>query len=77
MQKDLIDVKLDDETIRHLSMRAAKNNVSIEEEARCILKQAVVPQIRLGDLAQKLFGEVNGVNLELPERTPHDPINFG
>lgn len=68
--------KLDDETIHHLRVRAAKSNVSMEEEARRILKQAVTPQVRLGDLAQQLFGEENGVELELPKREPHEPLSF-
>ncbi|PIE00664.1 MAG: hypothetical protein CSA79_02875 [Thiothrix nivea] len=68
--------KLDDETIHHLRVQAAKHNVSMEEEARRVLRQAVTPHVRLGNLAQQLFGEENGVELQLPERESHEPLSF-
>jgi plasmid stability protein len=68
--------KLDDEIIHHLRVQAAKHNISMEEEARRILRQAVTPHVRLGDLAQQLFGEENGVELQLPESQPHEPLSF-
>ena len=43
--------KLDDETLSRLRIRAAKHGVSMEEEARRILKDAVSAPDYLGDLA--------------------------
>ncbi len=68
--------KLDEETLSRLRMRAANHGVSMEEEARRILKEAVSAPERLGDLAVRLFGPHHGVDLELPEHAPHAPIEF-
>lgn len=65
--------KIDDETLSRLRIRAAKHGVSMEEEARRILRDAVSAPDDLGDLALQFFGPNNGVDLQLPERTPHDP----
>ncbi len=66
--------KLDDETLSRLRIRAAKHGVSMEEEARRILKDAVSAPDRLGDLALRIFGPEHGFDLQLPERTPHEPL---
>jgi antitoxin FitA len=66
--------KLDEETLAHLRMHAASHGVSIEEEARRILREAVSAPKRLGDLALQIFGPGRGVDLELPEYVPHRPI---
>ena len=68
--------KLEDETIQRLRIRAAENQVSMEEEVRRILREALAPQIRIGDLALEYFGQEYGVDLVLPERTPHEPLGF-
>ena len=69
--------KIDDETIAHLRVRAARHGVSMEEEVRRILKKAVSTPDRLGDLAVRLFSPVwGGAALELPEREVHDPMEF-
>lgn len=68
--------KLDDDTIARLRVRAAHHRVSMEEEARRILRQAVTPPKRLGDLSIQLFGIESGVELELPQHAPHDPLSF-
>jgi len=68
--------KLDDDTIRQLRLRAARHGVSMEEEARRILAAAVRSPERLGDLALTLFGPVNGVDVQLDEKTPHEPIDL-
>ena len=68
--------KLDDETLEALRQRAARHGVSMEEEARRILKAAVAAPERLGDLALRIFGPHHGVDLELPERVPQAPIDF-
>lgn len=68
--------KLDDETVKRLRLRAARNGVSMEEEVRRILKRAVNAPDRLGDLAVRMFGEGYGIDLELPERELQDPIDL-
>jgi hypothetical protein len=47
----------------------------MEEEVRQILKRAVSPPDRLGDLFLKVFGPTRGVGLELSPREPHEPID--
>ena len=65
--------KLNEETFARLRMRAAGHGVSMEEEVRRILKEAVATPERLGDLALQLFGQQHGVDMVLSERPPHDP----
>ncbi|EIJ34803.1 FitA-like ribbon-helix-helix domain-containing protein [Thiothrix nivea] len=67
--------KLEDETLQRLRIRAAHHQVSMEEEARRILRQAVMPPARLGSLAAVYFGE-EGVDLELPQREIYEPMSF-
>ncbi len=68
--------KLDDEIYDRLRDRATRKGVSMEEEARQILKRAVSPPERLGDLFLKVFGPAKGVDLELPPREPHEPLDL-
>jgi plasmid stability protein len=68
--------KLDDETYNRLRARATRHGISMEEEARQILKRAVAPPERLGDLFVKVFGPDQGVDLEIPSRKPHKPMGF-
>lgn len=68
--------KLDDETYNRLRDRAARRGVSMEEEARQILRRAVSPPERLGDLFLKVFGPDGGADLELPPREPHEPLTL-
>jgi plasmid stability protein len=69
--------KLDDETVAQLRVRAAIHGISMEEEIRQILKQAVRTPDRLGDLAVRLFSPGWGeAELALPEREVHDPMEF-
>ncbi|HZF08148.1 MAG TPA: S8 family serine peptidase [Thermoanaerobaculia bacterium] len=68
--------KLDDETYDGLRVRAVRHGVSMEEEVRQILKRAVLPPERLGDLFLKAFGPTRGVDLDLPPREPHEPMDL-
>ena len=68
--------KLDEDTLSRLRIRAAKHGVSMEEEARRILKDAVSVPDQLGDLALRILGPKHGIDLELPERTPHEPLDL-
>jgi plasmid stability protein len=68
--------KIDDKIYEQLRVRAAKHGVSMEEEVRQILRRAVSAPERLGDLALQKFGPDHGVELEVPPRTPHDPLEI-
>ena len=68
--------KLDDDTYDGLRIRAELHGVSMEEEARRILKRAVSAPERMGDLFLKYFGPANGVTLDLPSRQSHEPIDL-
>ena len=58
-------------------MRAANHGISVEEEARQIIKKAVSTPERLGDLAVRLFAPAyGGQELELPEREITDPMEI-
>jgi plasmid stability protein len=68
--------KIDTDVYERLRVRAAEHGVSMEEEVRRILRRAVSAPERLGDLALHYFG-AKGVELELPTREPHEPIELG
>ena len=69
--------KIDQKTVAHLRVRAARHGVSMEEEVRRILKQAVATPEHLGDLAIRLFSPAwGGADLELPEREVEPPMKF-
>jgi antitoxin FitA len=68
--------KLDDDTYDRLRSRASRHGTSMEEEARRILKRAVSPPERLGDLFLEIFGPARGADLDLPPREPHEPLNL-
>lgn len=67
--------KLEESTLQGLRIRAAYHQVSMEEEARRILRQAVTPTAKLGSLAKSYFGD-QGVELELPERKIYPPVSL-
>jgi len=68
--------KLDDDIFIRLRDQASAHGVSMEEEVRRILKNAVSQDIKLGDLALQLFGEEHGIELELPGYPAHEPIDL-
>jgi plasmid stability protein len=69
--------KLDDDTIARLRMRAAEHGVSMEEEVRLIIQQALATPQRAGDLAVALFSRAYGSEpLHLPERETSEPLGF-
>ncbi len=68
--------KLDDKTYERLRIRAAQHGVSMEEEARQILKRSTAAPEKMGNLFLKYFGPANGVALELPPREPHQPLDL-
>ena len=68
--------KLDDDIVHKLRLRAAQHGVSMEEEVRRIIMQAVSAPAHLGDMALEYFGTSFGVELELPKHSPHNPIDL-
>ena len=69
--------KIDDETVAHLRVRAARHGVSMEEEVRRIIRQAVATPERMGDLAIRAFSPAyGGAELELPQREVSDPMEL-
>ncbi len=68
--------RLDGKTLERLRVRAAQHGVSMEEEARQILRRTVAAPERLGELALELFGPDFGVELKLPKHPPHEPMDF-
>lgn len=67
--------RLDDETMQRLRTHAAEHVVSMEEEARRIIREAVSTPGRLADLAVNLFGPEYGVEVSLDSRPTHEPID--
>jgi antitoxin FitA len=64
--------KLDDQVKERLRIRAARHGRSMESEIRAILEAAVHEPADETGLFQALlarFGEIGGVELELPPRT--------
>lgn len=70
---------LENDLKARLKIRAAEHGRSMEEEARCILRERLDqerPQ-SLGELALRLFGPENGVDLEPhPAVEPRTPPKF-
>lgn len=74
---DLSIRKLDTQVYQLLRKRAATHSVSMEEEVRRILSEALAMPLHVSDVFLECFGEENGVTLEIPEqRAPHDPLDF-
>ena len=64
---------LDDNLKRRLRIRAAEHGRSMEEEAREIIRQGVGSAVgpeNLGELIQRRFAALGGVDLPLPPREP-------
>lgn len=68
---------LDEAVVERLRLRASRHGVSMEEEVRRIIQRSVAVPDRLGSLAVELFGPEHGIDLELPPRAPHDPVDLG
>ena len=71
---------LDDDVKTRLRVRTAGNGRSMEEEARLILRDAVVHKPRTNNLAAAICARIaplGGVDLELPPREPaREPQSF-
>lgn len=69
--------KIDEDTIRLLRLQASEHGVSMEEEVRRILKNAVSTPMCLGDFAAQLFAsDCEGDDFQIPDRETHGPISF-
>ena len=58
-----------------LRMRAARQNVSMEEAVRRILRSAVADEEPVGPMIRRLVAD-NACDLELPVREVDQPIDF-
>ena len=72
---------LDEELIRRLGVRASGNGRSMEQEARVILREALLrepsPGTNLAEAIRSRFAPYGGVELELPFREPmREPPEF-
>jgi plasmid stability protein len=67
---------LEETVYERLRVRAAKHGVSMEEEVRRIILQAVTVPEKMSAVFEKNFGSRNGIELELPTRKPHRPLKF-
>ena len=68
--------KIDNHVYERLRVRAAEHGVSMEEEVRRILRRAVAAPEKLGQLARQTFGSAHGIELNLPARDPHEPLEL-
>jgi len=69
--------KLDANAYKQLRARAAKHGISMEEEARHIIYQAVSAPEHVSAVFQKYFGRKNGTDLkESNKRKPHEPMDL-
>ena len=73
--------QLDEKIKARLEIRAAHHGRSMEEEAREILRSALVsrPSLKdnLADIVRRRFAPLGGVELELPPRDPiREPPDF-
>lgn len=68
--------RIDEDLYEKLKARAAEHGVSMEEEVRRILERAVQAPSRLGEFALECFGPQRGVELKIPRKPAHEPIDF-
>jgi plasmid stability protein len=68
--------KLDEQVYEQLRIRAAEHGVSMEEEARQIISQVVTAPAKISDIFRKHFGSEGGINLDMLQRKPHEPMDF-
>ena len=66
--------KLDDKVVEKLRNQASQHGVSMEEEVRRIIEQAVSNPAQLGDMALQYFGKDQ--DLQIPDHKPHQPLQL-
>jgi plasmid stability protein len=68
---------LDEDVKRRLRVRAARHGRSMEAEVRAILEESVRQQDNFAEALMGTFGELGGVELDLPTRTAQPrPLDF-
>lgn len=74
---------LDDDLKARLRLRAARHGRSMEEEARCLLREALTNKPKVGSGGawvadiRALVEPFGGIELQLPLREPaHEPLDF-
>jgi len=68
--------KIDEDVYKRLKFRAEEHGISMEEEVRRLIAQAVSVPENLSALALECFGPDNGMDLDLPPRQSHEPVNL-
>lgn len=68
--------RVPEDVIERLRVQAAQHGVSMEEEARRLLKAGVAGTEPVGALAQELFGGDGGADLEIPVREIVEPVDL-
>lgn len=69
--------KIDEETHTILQSMAQEQGISMEELVRRILKDVTSRPANIGTFFLKCFGAENGIELEIPSRQTHEPIDLG
>lgn len=68
---------LDEKVKQQLRIRAAHHGRSMEAEVRAILEESVRQQDNLAEVLMGTFGELGGVELDIPPRdAPPRPLEF-
>lgn len=67
--------RVPEEVIERLRMQAARHGVSMEEEARRLIKAGVAGTEPVGALARELFAGA-GADLEIPVREIAEPLDL-
>lgn len=68
---------VDDDVKRRLRVRAARHGRSMEAEVRAILEESVRQPDNLAEALMGTFGDLGGVELDLPPRTGQTrPVSF-
>ena len=74
---DLSVRKLDTIVYQQLRQRAATHSISMEEEVRRILSEALAAPLHINEIFLECFGERNGIDFDIPtQRGPHEPVDF-
>lgn len=67
---------LDNSIYKQLRIRSLKHHVSMEEEVRRIIAQAVCAPEKISDIFSACFGPEKGIDLKLEKHAPHYPLDF-
>jgi antitoxin FitA len=76
MMANLSIRRLDAQVYEQLRARAADHSLSIEEEARRIISQAVSAPPKISAVFKAYFGPEHGIDLDVLQRKPHNPMDF-